>query len=216
MTTSLLPLLNLPFVGDTATWAIMTLHGGALFEAHGPYQRRTARTRTTILTQAGPLDISIPIRTAHALLYRDTRLNYDTDWDRQLMYALKTAYNSTPFFELFEQDISAIVRRRHEFLWDFNCEILNLIASLAGLHLTFSETTSFAPPQDGRPDLRIAIETKFAQRIHGLCQPVPYTQIFGQPYTDRPFTPFLSMLDLLFNMGPECRPILKQMTSPQC
>lgn len=207
------PLLNLPFAGDTATWALMTHAGGATFEAHGPYQRRTARTRTTILSQSGPLDISVPIRTAHNLMYRDTRINYDTDWDRQLMYALRTAYNSTPFFEYFEQDFHSVTCSHHEFLWDLNMEILNLIASSAGLHLTFSETPSFAPPQEGQVDLRIAIETKFAHKAHDLCQAVPYTQIFGQPYTNRPFTPWLSMLDLLFNMGPECRLVLNSMIS---
>lgn len=210
------PLLNLPFAGDTATWAVMAQAGGATMEAHGPYQRRTARTRTTILTQSGPLDISIPIRTAHGQAYRDMRLNYDTDWDRQLMYALKTAYNSTPYFEYLEQDFGDIVRRRHEFLWDFNCEIMRLIANVMGLELDIKETEAFGPAEEGQMDLRIGIETKYAGRIRALCRPVAYTQIFGPPYTERPFTPWLSVMDLLFNMGPESRLVLKEMTTARC
>lgn len=210
------PLINLPFVGDTATWAVMSRAKGVTLEAYGPYQRRTARTRTTILTPAGPLDVSVPIHTGHAMAYRDTRINYDTEWDRRIVYALQTAYNSTPFFELFEQDYRAALDKHHKFLWDLNLDVLHLTANLAGIDIDIDETTVFAPPADGQEDLRIAIETKFAHKMRDHCRPSPYTQIFAEPYTDRPFTPWMSMLDLLFNMGPECRLVLRDMTEDIC
>lgn len=206
------PLINLPFAGDTATWAVMTRAGGATLEAKGPYQRRTARTRTTILTQAGPLDLSVPVHTGHSLMYKDTKLNYDTNWDRQMMYALRTAYNSSPFFEFFEREFADVLSRRHVFLWDLNIEILETISLLAGIKLDVKETESFAPATDGQTDLRIAVEVKFAHKMQTLCKPVEYTQVFATPYTTRPFTPWMSMLDLLFNMGPECRGVLRAMT----
>lgn len=207
------PLINLPFAGDTATWAVMMRAGGATLEANGPYQRRTARTRTTILTQAGPLDLSVPVHTGHSLLYKDTRLNYDTKWDRQMMHALRTAYNSSPFFEFFEREFSVVLGKRHVFLWDLNSEILETISSLAGIHLDMKETDGFAPATDGQADLRIAVEVKFAHKMQALCKPVEYTQVFAAPYTTKPFTPWMSMLDLLFNMGPESRRILRAMTA---
>lgn len=210
------PLINLPFVGDTATWAVISRAKGATLEACGPYQRRTARTRTTILTPAGPLDVSVPVHTGHALAYRDTRINYDTEWGRRVVYALQTAYNSTPFFEYFEQDYRAVFDKRHVFLWDLNIEILHLTAALAGVGIDINETEAFRPPADGQEDLRIAIEPKFTHRMRRLCHPSPYTQVFAEPYTDRPFTPWMSMLDLLFNMGPECRHVLRDMTDYTC
>lgn len=207
------PLINLPFAGDTATWAVMMRAGGATLEAKGPYQRRTARTRTTILTQAGPLDLSVPVHTGHSLVYKDTRINYDTRWERQMMYALKTAYNSSPFFEFFEREISDLLGRRHTFLWDLNADMLETISSLAGIRLDVKETDSFAPSAEGQVDLRIAVEVKFAHKMRDLCTPVEYTQVFSTPYTTKPFTPWMSMLDLLFNMGPESRNVLRAMTA---
>lgn len=207
------PLINLPFVGDTATWAVMMRAGGATLEAKGPYQRRTARTRTTILTQAGPLDLSVPVHTGHSLVYKDTRINYDTRWDRQMMYALKTAYNSSPFFEFFEREFADLLSRRYAFLWDLNADMLETISSLAGIGLNIKETDRFAPATEGQVDLRIAVEIKFAHKMRDLCAPVEYTQVFATPYTERPFTPWMSVLDLLFNMGPESRNVLRAMAA---
>lgn len=205
------PLLNLSFAGDTAVWALMAQSGSAIFEAHGPYQRRTYRTRTTILNPAGPLDISVPVHTEHALQYRNARINYETDWDRQLFYALQTAYNSSPFFEFMQDDIMAVLNKKHKFLWDFNMDMFYAISRLSGLTIDAKETDSFAPAADGQRDLRIAIEPKKAHVARDLCQVAPYTQIFSEPYTDKQFTPFLSVFDLIFNMGPETRDVLRAM-----
>ncbi len=205
------PLINLPFAGDTSTWALICHAKAVTLEAHGPYQRRTMRTRTTILTSAGPLDISLPTRADERHIYTGTRLNYDSPWEQRLVYALRTAYNSTPYYELYEPDIVEILNKHHEFLWDFNLDILNFIAGAAGIDAEITLTSAFAPPRPDQNDLRIAIEPKFAHLTHDLCRLVPYTQIFSRPYTQRPFTPNLSMLDLLFNMGPESRLVLNSM-----
>lgn len=211
--TSMLPIFNLPFAGDTAFWALLMKSGSVIFEAHGPYQRRTQRTRTTILNPSGPLDISVPVHTGHALLYRDTRINYETDWDRQLVYALQTAYNSSPFFEFIQDDIKRVLDKKHTFLWDFNMEILNAIAKLINIKVEVHETMSFCKAAEGQDDFRIAIEPKYSNRLHDKCDVIEYNQVFSSPYTDKPFRPFLSIFDLIFNMGPESRDVLRGMAN---
>ena len=211
VTTDKTPLLNLPYAGSTAHWATIASAKSFRLEACGPYQRRTLRTRTTILNPAGPLDISIPVHLEHQMSYRDTKLNYDTDWPRQQIYALTTAYNSTPFFEFFLPEFKELFFKRHPFLWDFNIELMHLIANLAGLELNYSTTETFAPAGQDEDDLRIAVEPKYHSVLLQRCKPVAYHQVFSEPYVDRPFAPFLSILDLIFNLGPESRCILRQM-----
>lgn len=206
-----IPLLNLAYVGNTAQWALMLKSGKARFEACGPYQRRTARTRMTILTQSGAMDVSVPVHTGHGLTNRDVRVNYDTPWTRQQLYALRTAYNSSAYFEFYEDDYANILSKKHEFLWDLNLDMLDLTARLAGISLEWDETTTFGPAEEGYDDYRIAIEPKFANVVNDRCAPVSYTQVFATPYVDAPFVPWLSMLDLLFNEGPECRNVLRAM-----
>ncbi len=211
--TFMLPIFNLPFAGDTAFWALLMKSGSVIFEAYGPYQRRTQRTRTTILNPGGPLDISVPVHTGHALLYRDTRINYETDWDRQLAYALQTAYNSSPFFEFMQDDIRRVLDQKHTFLWDFNMAIFNTIAKLININIEVQETTSFCKAAEGQNDFRIAIEPKYSHRLHDECEVIEYNQVFSLPYTDKPFRPYLSIFDLIFNMGPESRDVLRGMVN---
>ena len=203
--------LNLPFAGDTSTWALISKAKKVKFEAHGPYQRRTYRTRTTILSPSGPLDVSIPVQTGHSLMYKDALLNYETDWDRQLLYALKTAYNSSPFYEFMQDDISAVFGKRHKFLWDLNMDLFETVARLINIPIDVSETTEFCKVGQDEKDYRIAIEPKYAHILHNDSHPVTYHQVFSQPYIDRPFTPYLSVLDLIFNMGCESRDVLRHM-----
>lgn len=208
----MIPVFNLPFVGSTSTWAIALKSGAVMFEAFGPYQRRTYRTRTTILSPSGPLSLSVPVHAGHELKYSDARVNYETNWDRQMLYALRTAYNSSPFFEFMYDDISAVLQRRHKYLWDLNMDMHQTIAQILDLGIRIETTTEFAKVPDGCEDYRIAVEPKFSHIVDDACNLVPYSQVFSAPYTDSPFTPNLSMFDLMFNMGCESRDVLRMMT----
>lgn len=208
----MIPVLNLPFVGSVSTWAIAVKSGTVIFEACGPYQRRTYRTRTTILSPSGPLSLSVPVHAGHELKYSDAQVNYETSWDRQMLYALRTAYNSSPFFEYMYDDISAVLQRKHTYLWDLNMDMIQTIAKILEIRIRIDVTTEFAKAPDGCTDYRVAVEPKFSHVLDDACHVVPYTQVFSSPYTDRPFTPNLSMFDLMFNMGCESRDILRMMT----
>ncbi len=155
----------------------------------------------------GPLDISLPVERDETLPYRQIRLNYDTAWPRQHLRALLSAYNSTPFYEFFADDFERLYSQQHTLLWDFNVDLMHLIASLLDVEVNYSLTESFAPSPEGFDDLRIAIEPRFAHLLRGSCD-VPYYQVFAAKFG---FVPNLSILDLLFNLGPESIFTLRQM-----
>lgn len=207
------PVMNLPFVGSTSAWAVAMKSGAVIFEACGPYQRRTFRTRTTILSPAGPLDLSVPVHTGHNLMYKDARVNYETSWERQMLYALRTAYNSSAFFEYMYDDIAAVIEGKHKFLWDLNMAMFQTIAKVLELRIDIEKTAEFAKAPEDCADYRIAIEPKYAHVLDDACETVEYSQVFSRPYTDRPFTSGLSMFDLMFNMGHETRDVLRRMAS---
>lgn len=205
--------MNLPFVGSTSAWAVAMKSGAVIFEACGPYQRRTFRTRTTILSPAGPLDLSVPVYTGHNLMYRDARVNYETSWERQMLYALRTAYNSSAFFEYMYDEIAAVIGNKYEFLWDLNMDMFQTIARILELNISVNQTSEFAKAPEGCTDYRIAIEPKYAHVLNDACETVEYSQVFSKPYTDKPFEAGLSMFDLMFNMGHETRDVLRRMAS---
>lgn len=201
---------HLPFAGPAALWALALHHGGMRVDSLAPYRRRSPRNRTTILTAQGPATLSIPVQLKKARLYRDTRLNYDTRWPQQTLHALRTAYNASPFFALLEDELTQILLAGHTFLWDLNMALALLIIRTARLPIPLTEADE-GGPCDG-PDLRRPFDN---EQLAALARPVPYYQVFATPFADRPFQPGLSMLDALFNLGPETILTLRQMT-PTC
>ncbi len=205
--------LNLPYAGCVWHWAQMLAAEKVVFEACGAYQRRTSRTRTSIVSASGALDISVPVERDSALRYKEIRINRNTDWATQHFRALMAAYNSTPFFEFFADDFAALYNRRHDYIWDLNVDMMHLVADLMGVELEYDFTSDFVPAPDGYSDLRIAIEPKYQHllsRSDSGQQVVaePYYQVFQQRLG---FVPGASVLDVLFNLGPESRLIIRQM-----
>ncbi len=201
--------LLLPFVGNVSHWALL-LFGRAVLDTSDLYERRSFRTRTVILGRDSLVEMNVPVHTVHHLPYKQIKLNYDSPWPQQHIYALQTAYNSTPYFEFFATDFERLYALQYEYLFDFNVAIMNLIARLIGVELSYSQPSDLSD-DDAVLDLRGAILPRHVERLNALCQPIPYSQIFSKPYVNRPFSPNLSMFDLLFNMGPESRIVLRQM-----
>lgn len=200
--------LNLPYAGSVWHWAQMMASDRVVIEAHGRYQRRTHRTRTTIMAANGPLSISVPVERDESQPYRDIRINYDTPWQQQHLRALLSAYNSTPFYEFYADDFEKIYNANHEHVWDLNMALMHLVAELIGIEIDYELTEAFAPAPKGYDDLRIAIEPKYDHLLTQGCEQRPYYQVFAQRYG---FTPGLSILDMLFNLGPESIFALREM-----
>lgn len=199
--------LCLPYCGSIGHWAQLTSAANIKLEACDSYSRRTCRTRTTIMASNGPIDISVPVHAADDALYRDVRVNYNTTWNAQQKRALRSAYNSTPFFEFYADDFYAILDKHHNFLWDMNMEMMELIASLISVRLKYSLTEQYVAHPDGI-DLRRGIEPKRQSIMTEGMKEVGYYQVFESKFG---FVPDLSILDMLFNAGPETLLLLRQM-----
>lgn len=200
-------LLNLPYSGCINHWAKLISDGQNIFEAFGKYQRRTNRNRTTILAANGILDISVPVKIAQSGLYKDTLVNYNTPWNQQHKRSLMSAYNSTPYYEYYADDFNSFLDKKHSFLIDMNIELMELIASLIGVKINYRMTESFGLCPENVEDLRIAIEPKFQERLSEGLNEVKYYQIFEEKFG---FVRNLSILDMLFNAGPETLLLLRE------
>lgn len=201
-------LLNLPYCGSVYHWAQLIKNDNILFEACSHYQRRTFRTRTVIMAANGPLAISVPVELDYSKSNSQICINYETNWVQQHLRALLSAYNNTPFFEYYIDDFKSVYNKHFTRVWDLNIALMNLIASLIDIELKYEQTHQYEKCQNNYEDLRIAIEPKFENKLAQNVRNIPYYQIFADKFG---FVSGLSILDLLFNMGPESKLILREM-----
>ena len=113
-----------------------------------------------------------------------------------------SAYNASPFFLYYQDELEEMLMDKHETLMDLNGKLLSLLIKKLKIECEISFTEDYYPIL-GKQDLRIAISPKKDMKKLALYE--PYEQVFS---TKLPFEPNLSILDLLFNIGPESRDYL--------
>lgn len=204
-------LFNLPYFGSVWHWAQLLTPGRNVFEAHGNYLRRTFRSRTTIMSANGPIDMTVPVYSNNDEPYALSRINYSTDWTSEHLNAFRSAYNASPFYEFYEDDFKAVYAKNHELLWDLNVDMMQLVAELLNVDVMPSFSEDYIKCPENIRDYRVAIEHKKGDRLASGISDVEYYQVFRDKYG---FVKGLSILDLLFNMGPEGKLVLKAMSNP--
>lgn len=198
------------YLGPVQYYAHLYAADRVVEDRHERYVKQTYRNRCYIATPQGPLALTVPVvrdGAAHAAL-RDIRLSDHGNWRHQHWTALASAYDSSPYFVYYADDLRPLYEeRRFDYLADFNEALEHVVLDWLGLSPALSLATALidAAP-DGALDLREAISPKAPAGSDPLFCPVPYYQVFAQRTG---FLPNLSIADLLFNMGPESRLVLK-------
>jgi hypothetical protein len=180
-------------------------HEKAYIEQYEHFIKQTYRNRYSILTPNGQVDLIIPVEHGRkpGLKIRDVRIAYHTEWQRNHWRTICTAYNNSPWFRDMEDEIKPFYSRKWEFLFDYNQTYLRTILDLLGIRKEIHLTDGFESVPGTYNNLRevISPKKKFPMWDPGYIQPA-YTQVFNDKF---PFMPGLSILDLMFNEGPNAK-----------
>ena len=163
------------------------------------FQKQTYRNRCLIATANGVQALTVPVEHGDSPLIKDIRLSDHGNWRHLHWNALQSAYGESPFFEYYQDDIRPFFERHWTFLLDFNDEIRQKMCELIDIQPNVSYTEGFIPEESPLTSYRTAISPKHPQDDPDF-QPKRYYQVYDQKHG---FLPNLSILDLLFNMGPE-------------
>ena len=172
------------------------------------FQKQTYRNRCLIATTQGIQALTVPVdRPSTVNDIKDIRVSDHGNWRHLHWNALQSAYGESPFFDYYQDDIRPFFEQRWDFLLDFNEAIRVKMCELIDIQPKVSLTDSWSDISHSSLhtlhssiiDLREAIRPK-----HPGADPdfeaKPYYQVYRQKHG---FLPNLSILDLLFNMGPE-------------
>ena len=195
MTTAL---LSTTYFGPLQWYQKLYRYDHVIIDQQETFQKQTYRNRCLIATTQGVQALTVPVVHGSDNHIQSIGISDHGNWRHLHWQALQSAYGDSPFFEYYEGDLRPFfVERNWERLVDYNDAICKKMCELLDIHPQFSPLTSHLSPLTS--DLRTAINPK-----HPLpdadFEPRPYYQVYKQKLG---FLPNLSILDLLFNMGPE-------------
>lgn len=192
-------ILSSTYFGPVQWYQKLCRHGHVAIERYDHFMKQTYRNRCVIAAANGPQALTVPVEKGETqpLLMKDVRISDHGNWRHQHWNALVTAYSDSPFFEFYEDDIRPFFTEKWEFLYDFNEAIRQTMCALIDIRPDVAYTTSYEAEAEN--DFRATICPKHPAPDPDF-QPRPYYQIYAQKHG---FIANLSVLDLLFNMGPE-------------
>lgn len=198
------PLVIPPYAGNVQYFSILSHFKEVYLEQYAHYIKQTYRNRCQILTANGVMNLTIPVDkvSGEKMLDKDVRIS-NTDWQRVHWGAIESAYNNSPFFLYYSDDIRPMYEKKFDFLIDFNLQLQEIILPLIGLDTKLTLTDSYI--QTNEFDFREKLSPKYKGESLNF-NVKPYYQVFKEKFG---FVENLSIFDLLFNMGNESILILK-------
>lgn len=195
------------YLAPTPLYAQLYAAQGLLVDADGTFVKQTFRNRAIIATENGTQTLTIPIVHNNGQRMRDVRISEHGNWRHLHWNALQSAYRKSPFFDYYADDFAHFYEEKDGFLLDFNMRLHATICGLIGLERPIAtlEESTMKWAKNNYSDLRpLASPQEFAK--NAPPEPPAYYQVFAQR---NGFIPNLSIIDLLFNMGPEALIVLR-------
>jgi hypothetical protein len=214
-------LLSTTYFGPVQWYQKLYRAEHVLIEQWEHFEKQSYRNRCLIATTQGIQALTVPVERGNAQssklkaqTIKDIRISDHGNWRHLHWNALQSAYGESPFFDFYQDDIRPFFEERWTYLIEFNEAIRAKMCELLDIQPRVSYTESWREECGGRSEITSSAEhagdtlpADFRSSIHPkhpgadeAFEPRPYYQVYRQKHG---FLPNLSILDLLFNMGPE-------------
>ena len=199
-------LLNTAYLPPIEYFALIAKYSDFCIEAYENYQKQSYRNRCYFYGAGGKEMLQIPVvheggTFRHPI--KRIRIDYSTPWVIRTERALDSAYKSAAYYDYYRDGLFAILESRKDTLWEFNLALTSFCLEKLGIKASIHFSEDYI---EGYPD------GDYREKIHpkkccasGLKLGKPYFQVFSQKHG---FIPNLSIIDLLFNEGPEAKEYL--------
>lgn len=192
-------LLSSAYFGPIEYFAHLVNAHEIYIEKEEHYFKQTYRNRCKIYTANGMQALTIPVIKVNGnhTKMRDVQISNAEKWQLLHWRTITAAYNHSPYFLYYKDEIEPFYFNQYKYLFDFNNQQLNTILKILDIDVEINYTDSYSKKTETRMlDLRNKLNPKKESSTHFN----PYTQVFTEKFG---FIPNLSILDLIFNEGPQ-------------
>ena len=159
------------------------------------YKKQTLRNRTYIHGANGLLMLSVPVKhtgTGKKRKFNEIEIENDQGWKRKHFKSIKIAYQSSPYYEYYESYLIELFNKEFKKLFNLNLASIELISKCLNLELKNKVL---------KIDSRINnLHSEITNTKRSIEKNKKYIQTFEE---ENGFIYDLSILDLLFNCGPQ-------------
>ena len=198
-------ILPTSYFGPIPYYSILVKSDNYILEKYENFIKQTLRSRCIINSSTGKLNLSIPRvrKNSSKTKIKDIRICYNEPWQKIHLRSIISCYNSSPFFDYYKEKISKIFDVKEKFLIDFSLKSHLLVMDFLKLNQNINHTKFFKN-----------INNSTDYRNYGFCskEDYKYDQVY---FTKNDFIRDLSVLDLIFNLGPESVDFLKKIDNNQ-
>ncbi|NMR35224.1 WbqC family protein [Chryseobacterium aquaticum] len=189
----LLPVFYLPPI----SWFSVFLdpENEIIFEQYESFPKQTFRNRTNIYGANGKLSLIIPINHNGKREFKDIEISYREDWMNIHWKSIKTAYQSSPYFEFYEDKFKVLYEVKEKYLLDFNLKSIDIIQKILKTEKAQSLNEEYIKNLE-----EISYREQFSPKIPSVFDMEEYYQTFTDKHG---FLKDLSIIDLICNKGPE-------------
>ena len=174
------------------------------------YHKQTYRNRCHIAAASGMLRLTVPVIKVDGNHTRTGNILLDKSQPWQLNHwrTIETAYSKTPYFLYYRDAIQPLFSSRIDLLIDLNHEIVLTLSKLLKFRTPDIAFTQEFITESTYPDFRNSIHPK-----SGIINTTEFPR-YMQAFEERTgFLPDLSVVDLIFNTGPDAPAYLHKIST---
>ncbi|OCK52100.1 hypothetical protein BA768_14340 [Chryseobacterium sp. CBo1] len=195
----LLPVFYLPSISWFSEF--LNAENEVTFEQFENFPKQTYRNRANIYGANGKLSLIIPINHNGNRVYKDIEISYRENWQNLHWKSIKTAYQSSPYFEFYEDKLKKIFETKEKSLLDFNIKSIKIILDILKTEKAYSLNEEYIKNPE-----QINFRERFSAKTLTEYEMTEYYQTFSDKMG---FLADLSILDLICNKGPESLTYIK-------
>ena len=191
-------LLPSSYFGPIEYYAFLCKYSNIYVEVQENFIKQSIRNRCYVLSANGKLRLTVPVYKTNQTKINNIKICYKQNWIKNHWYSIKSSYGSSPYFLFYENEIFKVLQKQEKYLLDLNNSLQKKIFEILDINPSISFTKNYNQ-----------VQNMYDLRSHSFLsyKIKPYNQVFMNKLN---FIPNLSILDLIFNLGPQSTKYLQE------